>query len=123
MIMTFAVYFGLATLALCVLGAMIFRIGDALTDCPATGRAARAGAMTIVTGFGAIGGGAVIIGGAAALALLPLMNGAGVMAALGFTVLCLGLGFTQAVATLRDVIARAADQAALVAPAAPEAAA
>jgi len=78
--------------ALCV---MILRIGTMLGTCPDTGAAARAAAVTITTGFAAIG------------AVLPIMQDApmvGFLAALGFASLCLGLGFTHAIATLRAVI-------------------
>ena len=104
----FILYFSLAACALIGLAAMIFRIGAALTDCPVTGRAARAGALTIVSGFAAIGSGGIILIAAFAILLMPGFTAAGLMGALGLSLLCLGLGFTQAVASLRDVIAQAA---------------
>ncbi len=104
----FILYFGLAACALIALAIMIFRIGAALTDCPITGRAARAGALTIVSGFAAIGSGGIILIAAFAMVLVPGLTLAGLMGALGLSLLCLGLGFTQAVASLRDVIAQAA---------------
>ncbi len=92
--------FGALT-ALCI---MILRIGALLGDCPQTRAVARAGAITITTGFAAIGAGGVILIGA----ILPLMHQKPLVAfliALGFAALCLGLGFTHAVGTLRAVIA------------------
>jgi len=112
MTIIFTFFFLVTGCALAGLSYMIFRIGDALTDCPVTGRAARAGSLTIVTGFVAIGSGAVIIIAAGVFVALSEIAIEGAMAALGISVLCLGLGFTHAVATLRDVIAQAAKQAA-----------
>jgi hypothetical protein len=107
----FTIYFALAACALVALSIMIFKIGDALSDCPVTGRAAKAGSLTIVTGFMAIGAGGVLIFAARELAALREMDIQGVMAALGISLLCLGLGFSHAVATLRDVVAQSAIQA------------
>lgn len=104
----FILYFGLAAGALIALAIMIFRIGTAMTDCPIVGQTARAGAMTIVSGFAAIGSGGIILIAALAMVLMPGFNVAGSMGALGLSLLCLGLGFTQAVASLRDVVAQAA---------------
>ena len=110
MLFIFPAFFLVAAGVLTALSIMIFRIGDALTECPVTGRAARAGSLTIVTGFVAIGGGAVLIIAAGVFSALPQLGSEAVMAALGLSVLCLGLGFTQAIATLRDVVAQAAKQ-------------
>ena len=107
----FTIYFLIAACALAALSFMIFKIGDALADCPTTGRAAKAGSLTIVTGFVAIGSGAVLIIAAGVFVALADIAVEGVMAALGLSILCLGLGFTHAVATLRDVVAQAAKQA------------
>ena len=90
-----------ALIALCL---MILRIGTLLGDCPQTGAAARAGAITIATGFAAIGAGGVILIGSI-LPLLPQEPLVAFFIALGFAALCLGLGFTHAVGTLRAVIA------------------
>jgi hypothetical protein len=94
---------------------MILRIGALLGDCAQTRATARAASTTIATGFVAIGAGGVILIGAA----LPLLQGApltGFLGALGFAALYLGLGFTQAVGTLRalmqDAMAKLAPQAA-----------
>lgn len=102
--MTYALiaYFAVATAALLALAAMILAIGKSLGDCPQTGRAARAGAISIATGFTAIGAGAVIL----IAATLPLFdaNPQATLGALGLACLILGLGFTHAVTTLRQVI-------------------
>ncbi len=110
MLLIFPIYFILAACALGALSFMIFKIGEALADCPVTGRAARAGSLTIVTGFVAIGGGGVLIIAAGVFVTLPDLAPEGIMAALGLSILCLGLGFSHAIATLRDVVAQAAKQ-------------
>lgn len=102
--MTYALitYFAVAVTALLALAAMILAIGKTLGDCPQTGRAARAGAITIATGFTAIGAGAVIL----IAATLPAFDSAApaTLGAIGLACLILGLGFTHAVTTLRHVI-------------------
>ena len=103
------IYFTIAFCALAGLSAMIFQIGRALADCPATGRAARAGALTIVSAFIAIGTGGILLVAGGAITILPVTSSLpGLMLALGVAILCLGLGFTNAVAALRDIVARAA---------------
>jgi len=83
---------------------MILRIGAMVGDCPASTARARAVSITIATGFAAIGsGGAIMIG-----AILPFMAQApfaGLLLALGFAALCLGLGFTHAMGTLQAALA------------------
>lgn len=111
MTLLFTLYIGLAACALVGLSVMIFKVGDALADCPVTGRAAKAGSLTIVTGFVAIGLGGVLLIGAAAMVVPPTLTVQAVVTAFGISVLCLGLGFSQAIATLRDVIAQASEQA------------
>ena len=88
---------------------MILRIGALLGECPQSRATARAGAVTIATGFSAIGAGGVILIGAA-LALLAQAPMAGFLVALGFAALCLGLGFTHAISTLRAVMFDAQDK-------------
>ena len=78
-------------------------------ECPQSRATARAGAVTIATGFSAIGVGGVILIGAA-LALLAQAPMAGFLVALGFAALCLGLGFTHAISTLRAVMFDAQDK-------------
>ncbi len=95
-------YFAVALATLLALARMILTIGKALADCPESGRAARAGSITIATGFIAIGAGAVILI-AAGLAMAgthpPTM-----LLAMGLACLILGLGFTHAITTLRSVV-------------------
>ena len=103
MIVLAVLYIALGFGALIALAAMILRIGTMLAECPDSGPTVRAAAVTIATGFAAIGAGGVILIGA----VLPLLADAplaGFLAALGFAALCLGLGFTQAVGTLRAVM-------------------
>tara|TARA_R110002095_G_scaffold205319_1_gene188601 strand:- start:181 stop:486 length:306 start_codon:yes stop_codon:yes gene_type:complete len=79
-----------ALVALCT---MILRIGAMIGTCPDSKDTARAAAVTIATGFAAIGAGGVTLIGA----LLPLNPGAPLVSwllALGCASLCLGLGFT-----------------------------
>ncbi len=104
---------GLLTVA--ALSFMILKIGALMSDCPVNGSdknsgknsgknpAARTAAITIATGFAAIGTGGVLLIGAV-LPLLAEMPELGVALGLGFASLCLGLGFTQAIATLRAVL-------------------
>ena len=110
MSLIFTAFFFVTAIALAGLSYMIFKIGDALTECPVTGRAARAGALTIVTGFIAIGTGAVMIMAAGVFMGFAAINVETVLAAIGVSLLGLGLGFTHAIATLRDVVAQAAKQ-------------
>ncbi|WP_298858188.1 hypothetical protein [uncultured Sulfitobacter sp.] len=98
-----ALYIALGFGALAALATMILRIGTLLGECPQSKRTARAASVTIATGFAAIGAGGVILVGA----VLPLMAEVpltGFLGALGFVALCLGLGFTQAVGTLRALM-------------------
>lgn len=88
---------------LAILTAMILRIGGLMTDCPETGPATRVATVSIATGFAAIGGGGVLLIGAA-LVLLPHIATGLLPIAIGLAALCLGLGFTNAVATLRGVV-------------------
>lgn len=100
MLLFAALYIALGFGALAALATMILRIGALLGDCPQNKRTAHAASVTIATGFAAIGAGGVILIGA----VLPLMAElplADFLGALGFAALCLGLGFTQAVGTLR----------------------
>ncbi|MEM6304612.1 MAG: hypothetical protein AAF744_07830 [Pseudomonadota bacterium] len=102
MIIIATTYILLAFGALTALCSMILRIGALIGHCPDSSAKARTAAITIATGFAAIGAGGVILIGA----LLPVFQEApltGFMLALGFAALCLGLGFTHAVGTLRAV--------------------
>lgn len=96
-------YIALGFGALIALALMILRIGALIGQCPESNDTARAAAVTIATGFSAIGAGGVILIGA----VLPLFAEApmaGFLGALGFAALCLGLGFTQAIGTLRAIM-------------------
>lgn len=96
-------YVALSFACLATLSVMILRIGAMLAVCPQTGDAARAAAVTIATGFAAIGAGGVILIGAL-LPMFPEPALATFLLSLGLASLCLGLGFTHAIATLRAVI-------------------
>ena len=96
---------GPALAALAVLTRMILLIGSMPRDCPETGPAARLVAVTVATGFCAIGAGGVVLIAAA----FPIMAQTPVMAffvRLGLAVLCLGRGFSLAVNTLRSTLYR-----------------
>lgn len=109
-----SLYIALGFGGLAALSIMILRIGTLLGECPQSRATARAGAVTIATGFSAIGAGGVILIGAA-LPLLAQAPLAGFLVALGFAALCLGLGFTHAIGTLRAVMFDARSQAAAAA--------
>lgn len=103
MLIAILTYITLALGALIALATMILRIGALMAACPEKGAAARTVAMTVATGFAAIASGGVLLIGA----VLPLFARDVVFAlpvALGLAALCLGLGFTQAVSTLRDAL-------------------
>lgn len=98
-------FIGLALAALAALTRMILLIGSMQRDCPETGPAARLVAVTVATGFCAIGAGGVLLIAAA----FPILAQAPVVAffiGLGLAVLCLGLGFSHAVNTLRLTLYR-----------------
>ena len=98
-------YLCLGTLMVAAMAIMILQIGKLLGDCPQSGRAARAAAVTIATGYSMIGiGGMALIG--TAIPFLELGSW-GILPALGLAAICLGLGFTHAVATLRAVVREA----------------
>lgn len=101
--------------ALTALSFMILKIGALMADCPENGPAARTAAISIATGFAAIGAGGVLLIGAV-LPLLPAQPVPAALVALGLAALCLGLGFTQAIATLRDALAPPAAPAQAQAP-------
>lgn len=104
------VYFPLSLTVLALLCLMILRIGHMVGACPDARRRADAAAVTIATGFAAIGAGGIMLIGAL-IPLLAELHAVGVMAALGFAALCLGLGFAHAVGTLRAVVIEAPAQA------------
>ncbi|WP_299141924.1 hypothetical protein [uncultured Tateyamaria sp.] len=98
------VYFNLALGAVAALAVMILRIAALAEICDAGPERAHAAGITVATGFAAIGAGGVILIGAG-LFVLPDAPYAALMLALGLAALCLGLGFTHAVGTLRAVLA------------------
>lgn len=105
-------YLLMALLALGALTLMILRIGAMMSDCRGI-PAARTATVTIATGFGAIGFGFVLMAGAG-LAMFVNAPFIGLLLTGGFVALCLGLGFSQAITTLRAVLdppAKAADPA------------
>ena len=83
-------YFNLALGAVAALTLMILRIGALVGDCPQNRERAHAIAVTIATGFAAIGAGGVILLGAV-LPMLPEAPYAALLLALGFAALCLSL--------------------------------
>jgi len=97
------IYFPIALSILLALYLMILRIGALVGACPDSQRLAEAAAVTIATGFAAIGAGGIALVGAV-IPLLPQIPLTALMAALGFIALCLGLGFAHAVGTLRAVV-------------------
>lgn len=99
--MTLFAYLSVGLLVLGGLAVMIYRIAAEAGKCPQTGTAARAAGVTITTGFLAIGGGATLL-----IATLIVLgpNPAMAVFAMGLNSLILGLGFTQAVSTLRAVV-------------------
>ena len=103
MIMLALTYITLALAALIALCIMILKIGHLIGDCPQSKTAACAAAVSVATGFAAIGSGGIIVIGAG-LAMADDMILPAFFLSLGFAALCLGLGFTHAIATLRAVV-------------------
>ncbi len=105
MFIQLSAYLIASTVLVSAMALMILRIGSLLSECPKSGRAARGAAVTIATGYSMIGlGGVTLIG-----SIVPVLDldAMGYLAALGFAAICLGLGFTNAVATLRAVVREA----------------
>lgn len=99
----FSTYFGIALLVLCLLALAILRIGEML---PGAAPCTRVAAMTIATGFAAIGLGAIIaVAAAIAMSDVSLVI---FLAATGGITVALGLGFSNAVTTMRAVLAKQA---------------
>ncbi len=107
--LSFIVYFTLALSVLAGLTAAILNIGRDMAACPISGPTAKAASKVIAVGYLAIGFGAVVLGGIAVPVAMDNQT-VGVMLGLGILSLCLGLGFTQAMGSLRQ----AADQAMLL---------
>jgi hypothetical protein len=106
-----SIYFIGTSALLAVLTLMILRIGAMMADCPKNGPAIRTASVTIATGFAAIGAGGIILIVAllGAFQIEPIL---GLLLSLGLAALCLGLGFTHAVGTLRLVALGEPDQTA-----------
>ncbi len=102
MIYSITVYLILTSGLLSALTYMILCIGRYLNNCPGGAEAARPAALTVACGFAVIGLGGVATIGAAFF--LVDHSPAAVLFALGSATICLGLGFTHAVATLRAVL-------------------
>lgn len=102
MIFASLTYLIISLLALSSLTIMILRIGALVSTCDGN-PGAKTAAVSIATGFSAIGFGLILIVGAG-MALFAGAPFIGMLATSGFTALCLGLGFTQAVSTLRAVL-------------------
>lgn len=99
--MALIVYLSASTVALVALSYMIHRIAAALGDCPQTGAVARAAGVTLTTGFAAIGAGAVLLISVLAVSSpYPQTT----LFAIGLACVVLGLGFTQAITTLRAAV-------------------
>jgi hypothetical protein len=108
MLFDLGLYLSLGLAMVVAMAVMILRIGTILGECPQSGRAARAAVVTISCGYAMIGfGGVAIIG--TAIPLLEL-GAVGILPSLGLAALCLGLGFSNAVATLRAVVREAGPQ-------------
>lgn len=100
--MLIALYLIFALALLAVLSLTILKIGRGLAACPLHGPRARPAALSIATGYAAIGGGVVFaVAGVLASVGGGLPQGLG---ALGFALITLGLGFGHALTTLRDVM-------------------
>ena len=118
MLFHIATYLALALVMVTAMTMMILRISSLMSECPQSGRAARAAGVTIATGYAMIAlGGVGLIAAALPLlsdgsrSLLPAMGIASLLPALGFAAICRGLGFTHAVATLRAVVREAVTEA------------
>lgn len=102
MLVFLALYLVLGFVILTLLARMILRVGEAMATCPDARPGIRAAALTIVTGYCALGAGGLIL---IAIAFPVMQAGlpAIFLGALGVALMALGLGFSNAVATLRAV--------------------
>lgn len=103
MITVMSTYLVLSLFGVGALSAMILRIGHILGGCPQQGTAYRAAGVAIATGYAAIGTGGVLLI-AAGIAMAPVPYVQALPVALGLAAMCLGLGFSNAIATLRGVV-------------------
>lgn len=114
MLVSLLSFVGLSIIALVALTKMILVIGTMQQTCPENGPVARLVSVTVATGFCAIGAGGVLLI-AAALPILADAPVIGFFVGLGLAILCLGLGFSHAVNTLRLMLKPAEKLAASVA--------
>jgi hypothetical protein len=102
MLIYIAIYFAAALIILTSLVMIIIKISGDMSDCPQRGKGLKSAGIAIASGYWAIGlGGIILI--AAAIAALDFGQLPAMMLGLGFVSMCLGLGFANAVATLRAV--------------------
>lgn len=97
--MSLVLYFVFALAFLAALATMIVKISHALGDSPQTVRAARAAGVSIVTGYSAIGCGAVTLIGSALM--IAEASRPATLFAIGLAALVLGIGFILGVTILR----------------------
>jgi len=95
-------YFALSFTVLLALVGMIMKIGAAMGNCPQTTGAAKSASITIATGYLTIGAGGVFLI-AVALPLISNAPATALLLSLGLMCMALGMGFSNAVATLRVV--------------------
>ncbi len=103
MTMIYTLYFALSFGILAAMTGMILKIGKAIGNCPQTTNAARAASITISTGYLTIGAGGVFL----VATILPIIHQSQLnilMLALGIVCVALGLGFSNAIITLRAAI-------------------
>ncbi|THH34410.1 hypothetical protein E4Z66_18410 [Aliishimia ponticola] len=105
MIIAILVYIPLALSMTAALSFAILHVGTLSAECPEQASAARISAFSIATGFAATGTGGVLLIGALML-IVPETHTIALAFCLGLAALCLGLGFSHAVATLGAVTQR-----------------
>jgi hypothetical protein len=98
------IYFACAAAPLLALAATLVKLGVWAAPCPATGAGMRIAATALAAGYLAIGGGGIILIAAGAELLSPRWTPGTIFAATGLAWLCLGLGFSNAVVTLRALV-------------------
>ena len=103
MTLIYTLYFALSFGILAAMAVMILRIGKAIGNCPQTQTAARAASVTITSGYLTIGAGGVFL----VASLLPIIKQSdftSLMLSLGVVCVALGLGFSNAIVTLRAAV-------------------
>jgi hypothetical protein len=104
------IYFVAAFAVLAILDLIIYRVGRDMASCPKAPPGARVAALAVSSGYAAIGAGGVILA-AIIVPVFPDASIIGLFFSLGIVSICLGLGFGQALANLRAVIAPNANPA------------